>query len=39
MEDVPRVLFVCVHNAGGSQLAQALYERLGGEALVDALPR
>jgi len=27
-----RVLFVCVHNAGRSQMAQALYERLGGEA-------
>jgi arsenate reductase (thioredoxin) len=27
-----RVLFVCVHNAGRSQLAQALYERRGGEA-------
>jgi arsenate reductase len=29
---VTRVLFVCVHNAGRSQLAQALYERRGGEA-------
>ena len=27
-----RVLFVCVENAGRSQIAQALYERLGGEA-------
>jgi arsenate reductase len=27
-----RVLFVCVENAGRSQLAQALYERRGGEA-------
>jgi arsenate reductase len=26
------VLFVCVHNAGRSQIAQALYERRGGEA-------
>jgi arsenate reductase (thioredoxin) len=26
-----RVLFVCVHNAGRSQMAQALYERRGGE--------
>ena len=26
------VLFVCVRNAGRSQMAQALYERLGGEA-------
>jgi arsenate reductase (thioredoxin) len=25
------VLFVCVQNAGRSQMAQALYERLGGE--------
>jgi protein-tyrosine-phosphatase len=29
---VSRVLFVCVHNAGRSQMAQALYERRGGEA-------
>ena len=27
-----RVLFVCIHNAGRSQVAQALYERAGGEA-------
>jgi arsenate reductase len=27
-----RVLFVCVRNAGRSQMAQALYERRGGEA-------
>jgi arsenate reductase (thioredoxin) len=27
-----RVLFVCVHNAGRSQMAQALWERRGGEA-------
>jgi arsenate reductase len=27
-----RVLFVCVENAGRSQIAQALYERRGGEA-------
>ena len=26
------VLFVCVHNAGRSQMAQAFYERSGGEA-------
>jgi arsenate reductase len=26
-----RVLFVCIHNAGRSQMAQALYERRGGE--------
>ena len=29
---LPRVLFVCVQNAGRSHLAQALYERRGGEA-------
>jgi arsenate reductase (thioredoxin) len=29
---LPRVLFVCVGNAGRSQMAQALYERHGGEA-------
>jgi arsenate reductase len=29
---LPRVLFVCVQNAGRSQMAQALYERRGGEA-------
>jgi protein-tyrosine-phosphatase len=28
----PRAYFVCVGNAGRSQIAQALYERLGGEA-------
>jgi protein-tyrosine-phosphatase len=27
-----KALFVCVHNAGRSQLAQALYELRGGEA-------
>jgi arsenate reductase len=27
-----KVLFVCVENAGRSQLAQALYEAAGGEA-------
>jgi arsenate reductase len=27
-----RVLFVCVRNAGRSQIAQALYKRRGGEA-------
>jgi arsenate reductase (thioredoxin) len=27
-----RVLFVCVANAGRSQMAQAFYERRGGEA-------
>jgi arsenate reductase len=29
---LPRIVFVCVQNAGRSQLAQALYERRGGEA-------
>jgi arsenate reductase (thioredoxin) len=28
----PRVLFVCVQNAGRSQIAQVLYERRGGDA-------
>lgn len=32
MSRLPRALFVCVHNAGRSQMAQALYERAGGEA-------
>jgi arsenate reductase len=27
----PRVLFVCIQNAGRSQMAQVLYERHGGE--------
>jgi arsenate reductase len=27
-----RALFVCIGNAGRSQMAQALYEELGGEA-------
>jgi arsenate reductase len=27
-----RVLFVCIQNAGRSQIAQALYEHRGGEA-------
>jgi arsenate reductase len=29
---VTNVLFVCVQNAGRSQMAEALYERLGGTA-------
>jgi arsenate reductase len=29
---LPRVLFVCIGNAGRSQMAQAFYERRGGEA-------
>jgi protein-tyrosine-phosphatase len=33
--DVPEVLFVCVHNAGRSQMAAALLERhAGGRVLV-----
>ena len=28
---LPRVLFVCVQNAGRSQMAEALYQRRGGE--------
>jgi arsenate reductase (thioredoxin) len=31
-ERLPRAIFVCVGNAGRSQMAQAFYERLGGEA-------
>ncbi len=30
MPDVPEVLFVCVHNAGRSQMAAALLEREAG---------
>jgi arsenate reductase len=29
---LPRALFVCVQNAGRSQMAQALWEAAGGEA-------
>jgi arsenate reductase len=29
----PTVLFVCVHNAGRSQMAAALLERLGGDSV------
>jgi protein-tyrosine-phosphatase len=29
---LPRAYFVCIGNAGRSQMAQALWERLGGEA-------
>jgi arsenate reductase len=29
---LPRVYFVCIGNAGRSQMAQAFYERRGGEA-------
>lgn len=31
-ERLPRALFICIGNAGRSQMAQAFYERLGGEA-------
>ena len=31
MADVPEILFLCVHNAGRSQMAAALARRLGGE--------
>ena len=30
MSDKPSVLFVCVHNAGRSQMAAAYLEALGG---------
>ena len=29
---LPRAYFICIGNAGRSQMAQAFYERLGGEA-------
>jgi arsenate reductase (thioredoxin) len=29
---LPRAFFICIGNAGRSQMAQAFYERLGGEA-------
>jgi arsenate reductase len=32
-EDRPEVLFVCVHNAGRSQMAAALLERLAGDTV------
>ena len=32
--DRPEVLFVCVHNAGRSQMAAAFLARLGGDAVV-----
>lgn len=31
MSDVPRVLFVCVHNAGRSRMAEAFFNHLAGE--------
>lgn len=33
MADKPGVLFVCVHNAGRSQMAAALLTRLAGDAV------
>lgn len=33
MVDRPSVLFVCVHNAGRSQMAAALLGRMAGEAI------
>jgi arsenate reductase len=36
-DKVPRVLFVCVHNAGRSQMAAALFNRYaGGRATADS---
>ena len=32
--DLPEVLFLCVHNAGRSQIAAALLEHLAGERVV-----
>jgi arsenate reductase len=32
MSRLPRALFVCVHNAGRSQMAAAFWEMQGGEA-------
>jgi protein-tyrosine-phosphatase len=32
--DIPEVLFLCVHNAGRSQMAAALLERLAGDRVV-----
>lgn len=34
MDDVTRVLFVCVHNSARSQMAEALLRQLGGEQFV-----
>ena len=34
MSDVPEVLFVCVHNAGRSQMAAGFLEHLAGERVV-----
>lgn len=32
VSELPRAFFVCIGNAGRSQMAQAFYERRGGEA-------
>ena len=32
VSELPRVFFVCIGNAGRSQMAQAFYEQRGGEA-------
>jgi arsenate reductase len=32
-DEVPTVLFVCVHNAGRSQMAAGLLSKLGGDAV------
>ncbi len=34
MEDATRVLFVCVHNAARSQMAEALLRQQGGERFI-----
>lgn len=34
MNERPHVLFVCVHNAGRSQMAAAFLQRLGGDRIV-----
>ena len=34
VDHIPEVLFVCVHNAGRSQMAAALLARHGGERVV-----
>jgi arsenate reductase len=33
-DDRPEVLFVCVHNAGRSQMAAAFLQQLGGDRVV-----
>jgi arsenate reductase len=36
-DHVPEVLFVCIHNAGRSQMAAALFNRLADPAKAEAL--